>query len=173
MPSCLLPCPLRVTRSLITFVCPWQTPVPRTHHTEPRSAFDIPLITRSGKAKTFTLWVGGGGGGGKRASILQKQHLQDELVSKKLPQPQMTELWIGRNFWPSWHPQPQDLFPFQSWSEMHTPSGRQTLQWMKTIWFRSSPFSMAYSSSCAHHGFNRHSVNSWKVTGSFSWSHIL
>lgn len=77
-----------VTRSLITFVCPWQTPVPRTHHTEPRSAFDIPLITSGGKAKTFTLWLGGVGG--KRASILQKQHLQDGLVSKKLPK--MTEL---------------------------------------------------------------------------------
>lgn len=98
MPSCLLPCPLRVTRSLITFVCPWQTPVPRTHHTEPRSAFDIPLITRGGKAKTFTLWVGWGGVGGKQASILQEQHLQDELVSKKLPQPQMTELWMGETF---------------------------------------------------------------------------
>lgn len=97
MPSCLLPRPLRVTRSLITFVCPWQTPVPRTHHTEPRSAFDIPLITSGRKAKTFTLWVSGVGG--KRASILQKRHLQDGLVvSKKLPQPQMTEVWLRRNF---------------------------------------------------------------------------
>lgn len=39
-----------------------------------------------------------GGVGGKQASILQEQHLQDELVSKKLPQPQMTELWMGETF---------------------------------------------------------------------------
>lgn len=29
------------------------------HHTELRSAFDVPLITSSAKPKTFTLWVRG------------------------------------------------------------------------------------------------------------------
>lgn len=169
MPSCLLPRPLRVTRSLITFVCPWQTPVPRTHHTEPRSAFDIPLITSGGKAKTFTLWVGGVGG--KRASILQKQHLQDGLVASYLK-----HKWLrcvsGETFD---HPDilSHRICSLFSRDQRCTPSWRVTLQWMKAIWFRSPPFSMAYSSSCAHRGYNRHSVNSWKVTGSFSWSHIL
>lgn len=51
--------PLCLPRSLIMFMCPRQTHVLRMHHTELRSAFDVPLITSSAKPKTFTLWVRG------------------------------------------------------------------------------------------------------------------
>lgn len=50
---------LSASHSLIMFMCPWQTHVLRMHHTELRSAFDVPLITSSAKPKTFTLWVRG------------------------------------------------------------------------------------------------------------------
>lgn len=156
-----------VTRSLITFVCPRQTHVLRIHHTEPRSAFDIPLITSGGKAKTFTLWVREKES--ERTSwTMQKEHLQNGLIiSNRPPQPQMTELWIMRPFWPSRLPQRQVLFPF-SHDQRSTPPLEDA-----SIWFASPLLSLAYSSSCTHRGDNRHSVNSWKATGSFRWSHIL
>lgn len=50
---------LSASRSLIMFMCLRQTYVLRMHHTELRSAFDVPLITSSAKPKTFTLWVRG------------------------------------------------------------------------------------------------------------------
>lgn len=59
-PSRPLLATLSASRSLIMFMCPWQTHVLRMHHIELKLAFDVPLITSGAKPKDIYS-VGEGG----------------------------------------------------------------------------------------------------------------